>query len=76
MDRLGLAYFEFNQFNEFLEEYDYVWGEPVIETNITSILQAKMNLSYKNYIISESDYFPGCPTMFNNEKAAIKYATT
>ena len=57
MDRLGLAYFEFNQFNEFLEEYDYVWGEPVIETNITSILQAKMNLSYKDYIISELDYF-------------------
>ena len=57
LDRLGLAYFEFNQFNEFLEEYDYVWGEPVIETNITSILQAKMNLSYKDYVISELDYF-------------------
>lgn len=35
-----------------------------------------MNLSYKDYVISELDYFQGCPSMFNNEKAAIRYATT
>ena len=48
----------------------------MIETNIQNILQAKMNLSYKDYIISEADYFQGCPSIFNNEKAAIRYATS
>ena len=30
-----------------------------------------MNVSYKNYIVSDKDYFAGCKTMLNNEKAAL-----
>ena len=38
------------------------------------ILDAKINLSYKDYTVTEKDYFMGCPTMLNNEKAAIAVA--
>ena len=30
-----------------------------------------MNVSYKNYVLSNDDYFQGCKTMLTNEKAAL-----
>lgn len=40
------------------------------------ILDAKINLSYKDYKVTEEDYFEGCPSMFKNEKAALNRART
>jgi len=39
------------------------------------ILDAKLNLSYKNYEVTEADYFHGCPTMLTSEKAALAKAS-
>ena len=71
LDRLGMAFIEFNEFNEFSLEYGLNWKEPLAENDLEDILDAKINLSYKDYIVSEADYFQGCPTMLNNEKAAL-----
>lgn len=72
LDRLGLAFVEFNEFNEFSQEYGIDWGEPLLENDIEAKLEAKINQSYKDYKVTEADYFEGCPTMFNNEKAALQ----
>jgi len=71
LDRLGMAFIEFNEFNEFSLEYGLNWKEPLAENDLEDILDAKINLSYKDYIVTEADYFQGCPTMLNNEKAAL-----
>ena len=70
-DRLGMAFIEFNEFNEFSLEYGLNWGEALAENDLEDILDAKINLSYKDYIVTEADYFQGCATMLNNEKAAL-----
>ena len=74
LDRLGMAFIEFNEFNEFSMEHGVDWGEPLLETDLEDILDAKLNLSYKDYRLSEEDYFMGCPTMLNSEKAALAKA--
>jgi len=71
LDRLGFAFIEFNEFNEFSQEYKLDWGEDLLETDLEDILDAKMNLSYKDYQVTKEDYFMGCPTMLNSEKAAL-----
>ena len=43
LDRLGMAFIEFNEFNEFCQNYEINLGEPVLETDIESILEAKIN---------------------------------
>ena len=74
LDRLGMAFIEFNEFNEFCQTYDLNWGEPVKETDIESILEAKINQSYRDYKVTDADYFEGCPTMLKTEKAALQVA--
>lgn len=73
LDRLGMAFIEFNEFNEFSIDFDLKWGEPLLETDMEDILDAKNNLSFKDYVITEADYFMDCPTMFTSEKAALAY---
>lgn len=43
LDRLGLAFVEFNEFNEFSQEYGIDWGEPLLENDIEAKLEAKIN---------------------------------
>ena len=74
LDRLGMAFIEFNEFNEFTMDYGVNWGEPLIEGDLEDILDAKLNLSYKDYVVTPADYFQGCRTMLNNEKAALAVA--
>jgi len=57
LDRLGFAFIEFNEFNEFTMEYDIDWKEKLLETDLEDILDAKINLSYKDYQLSKIDYF-------------------
>lgn len=71
LDRLGLAFVEFNAFNEFSKEYGLNWGEAVLDNGLEEQLEAKNNLSYKDYVVSASDYFMGCSTMLTSEKAAL-----
>lgn len=71
LDRLGMAFIEFNEFNEFSMEYNINWNEPLKEGDLEDILDAKINLSYKDYTVVSEDYFQGCKTMFKNEKAAL-----
>jgi hypothetical protein len=66
-----MAFIEFNEFNEFSMEYGLNWNEALLENDLEDILEAKINLSYKDYVVTEKDYFQGCPTMLNNEKAAL-----
>ena len=74
LDRLGMAFIEFNEFNEFSRIYDLDWGEPVLETDMEAILEAKINQSYRDYQVTNADYFEGCPTMLTSEKAALQVA--
>jgi len=60
LDRLGFAFIEFNEFNEFSLEYDLSWNEPLLENDLEDQLDAKINLSYKDYQLSSVDYFQGC----------------
>lgn len=43
LDRLGMAFIEFNEFNEFCQTYDINWGEPLLENDLEEILEAKIN---------------------------------
>jgi hypothetical protein len=72
LDRLGLAFIEFNEFNEFCMEYGFDWGEPLLDVDNEDILDAKLNQSYKNYKLGEEDYFLGYKTMLTSEKAALR----
>lgn len=76
LDRLGMAFIEFSEFNEFSMEYGINWGEKLPEEDLEDILDAKMNLSYKDYVVTKADYFQGCPTMFKSEKAALSACRT
>lgn len=71
LDRLGLAFIEFNEFNEFSMTYGIDWGESLIENDIEAILETKLNLCYKDYVLSQDDYFMECSTMLTSEKAAL-----
>ena len=61
-----MAFIEFNEFNEFCLEYGLDWGEEIIDNDLESILEAKLNLSYKDYQLTESDYFQGCKTILTS----------
>ena len=49
LDRLGMAFIEFNEFNEFLLGYGLDWGEPLLENDLEEQLERKLNVSYKDY---------------------------
>jgi hypothetical protein len=70
LDKLGTAYIEFNEFNEFSVQYGYNWKEKIIENDIEWQLEEKLNLSYKDYVLQPSDFF-GCHTILTNERAAL-----
>lgn len=57
LDRLGMAFIEFNEFNEFCMLYGINWGEPLIENDLEKILDDKLNLSYRDYTVTDKDYF-------------------
>jgi hypothetical protein len=52
LDRLGMAFIEFNEFNEFCLGYELSWGEPLLETDLEDLLDAKINLSYKDLVVT------------------------
>jgi hypothetical protein len=74
LDRLGLAFIDFSEFNEFSFNYGMNWGEEPVDNDIEAQVEAKMNLSYKDYILGETDYFMGCETMLTSERAALAKA--
>ena len=49
LDQLGMAFIEFNEFNEFCLDYGLDWGEEINDNDLEAILEAKLNLSYKDY---------------------------
>lgn len=57
LDRLGMAFIEFNELNEFSLMYDFSWGEPLLQNDLESQMDAKINQSYKDYTVTEADYF-------------------
>ena len=72
LDKLNFAFIEFNEFNEFCDNYKIHLGVPIEARDLESIIEEKMNVSYKNYVIDPSkDHFQGCKTMLTNEKAAL-----
>ena len=52
-----MAFIEFNEFNEFSAEHGIDWKEKLLETDMEDILDAKINLSYKDYKLTKADYF-------------------
>jgi len=52
-----MAFIEFNEFNEFSLDYGYKWADPLLAIDMEDILEAKINLSYKDYLVSDVDYF-------------------
>lgn len=49
LDRLCMAFIEFNEFNEFLLGYGLDYGEPLLENDLEEQLERKLNVSYKDY---------------------------
>jgi hypothetical protein len=74
LDRLGMAFIEFNEFNEFSIEQGLDWGEKLLSLDLEDILDRKLNLSYKDYEVTKLDFFMDCPTMLKSEKAALAMA--
>jgi len=71
LDKLGMAFVEFNEFNEFSLAYSLEWGEPLLENDHEEQLEKKLNRSYKDYEVTDADLFQGCSTMLRSEKAAL-----
>jgi len=69
-----MAFIEYNEINEFSMKYNIDWKEALIENDIEAIIDKKHNISYLDYRITDKDYFMGCHTMLNNEKAALAKA--
>jgi hypothetical protein len=57
LDRLGMAFIVFSEFNEFSMEYGINWNEKLPEEALEDIIEAKMNLSYKDYTVTPNDLF-------------------
>jgi len=71
LDRLGMAFIEFNELNEFSSEHGIDWNEELLQNDLEDILDAKLNLSFKDYKLTEDDYFMGCKSILTSEKAAL-----
>ena len=71
LDRLGFAFIEFNEFNEFCLEFGISFGEELVETDLEDMLDQKINLSYADYKVTKDDYLNGNPTILTSEKAAL-----
>ena len=52
-------------------DYGVDWQEELLENDLEDQLDAKNNLSYKDYQLTKDDYFQGCATMLTSEKAAL-----
>lgn len=46
LDKLGMAFIEFNEFNEFSLAYGLEWGERLLENDLEEQLEKKLNRSY------------------------------
>jgi hypothetical protein len=56
LDRLGLAFIEYWEFVEFAEDYDIQFDEPERpELDTEAIMEAKLNISYKDYKLTKAD---------------------
>ena len=73
LDRLGMAFIEFNEFNEFCMPYKIDFGEPLLETDLEDILDEKINTSYQDYKVTKKDWYNGVSTILTSEKAALNY---
>lgn len=73
LDRLGMAFIEFNEFNEFCLPYKIDFGEPLLETDLEDILDEKINTSYQDYKVTKNDFYNGVPTILTSEKAALNF---
>ena len=71
LDRLGFAFIEFNEFNEFCMEFGINFGEELVETDLEDMLDQKINTSYMDYKISKDDYLNEIPSILKSEKAAL-----
>lgn len=71
LDRLGLAFIEFNEFNEFCMGYGIDFGVPLLENDLEELLDIKLNVSYNDYKLTPADFFMGCQTMLKSEKATL-----
>mmetsp|Transcript_6749 Transcript_6749/g.10850 ORF Transcript_6749/g.10850 Transcript_6749/m.10850 type:complete len:155 (-) Transcript_6749:394-858(-) len=71
-----MAFIEFNEFNEFTMSYGLDWGEPLLANDLEEILDAKLNLSYRDYKLSKYDYYAGCKSILLSEKAALAKANS
>ena len=52
LDRFGMAYIEFNNFNEFCKDFEMDWGEPVHKEDSDDVLEYQLNISYSDYQLS------------------------
>jgi hypothetical protein len=66
-----MAFIEFNTFNEFSGLYGLDWGEELLADDLEEKLERELNVSYKEYEVTEDDLFQGCSTMLKSEKAAL-----
>ena len=67
-----MAFIEFNEFNEFCLDFGLdLFKEKLLENDLEDQLEQKLNVSYKDYVVTQNDYFMGTPTILTSEKAAL-----
>lgn len=76
LDRLGMAFIEFNEFNEFCMEHNIDFGEELLETDLEDVLDEKINTSYQDYKVTKKDWFNNVSTILTSEKAALNFCET
>jgi hypothetical protein len=74
LDRFGMAFINFNEFNQFCLEYDISWEEELQAVSLDSALEAKLSTNFKDYKLKKSDYFKGIETILTSEIAALAKA--
>lgn len=71
LDRLCMAFIEFNEMNEFCLAYDLDFGEALLSNDLEEQLDRKHNIGFLDYKLTEDDFFKGRKTILTSEKAAL-----
>ena len=74
LDKLGLGFIEFNEFNEFCMQYGISFNEPLLENDLEDQLERRNNISYIDYKVQKEDYFRYFRTIYTSERAALHKA--
>lgn len=73
-DDVNLASIQFNDINEWLQDLGIKTGIETKKEDLENTMLKKINTSPDEHVLTNDDYWQGCPTILNSEVAALKVA--